>query len=98
MCPIYALATVCEVPAEVESASSGGSTWRIQRIGPVESRGGNNFIIARDVDVFDLEALTTGAAGRVWIRSVFLAAVSLTTGAVLGYPPIHIHHSHLGPQ
>ena len=89
---------MCEVPAEVENAPDGGSEWHIQRIGPIQSHGGNNFIIARDADVFDLAALTTGVAGRVWIRSVFLAAVSLTTGAVLGYPPIHIHHSHLGPQ
>eukprot|EP00966_Prymnesium_polylepis_P130895 3027264-Prymnesium_polylepis.2 len=71
---------------------------RIHRIGPLVSRGGNNFMIARDSDIFDLAELLEKLQGRVSIRKIFFAVVSAVTGEILGYPPIHIHHSHLGPH
>ena len=76
------VSTQCEVAAGDETR------WRIQRIGPIVSQGGKNFIVARDQDVFGLSKLLA-RDGSVSIRSVFLAAVSSSTGAVLGYPPIH---------
>ena len=71
---------------------------RIHRIGPLVSRGGNNFMIARDSDIFELVELLERLQGRVSIRKIFFAVVSAVTGEILGYPPIHIHHSHLGPH
>lgn len=72
--------------------------WHIQRIGPVSSRGGNNFIVIRAADALDLSAVIAPPTGGLWIQAIFLAAVDAASGRVLSYPPIHIHHSHLGPH
>ena len=84
---------VCTVPAD-----EAHSSWHIQRIGPIVSRGGNNFIVIRAADALDLSQALSEHADGLWVRSIFLAAVDDVTGAIVEYPPIHIHHSHLGPH
>ena len=84
----------CTVAADGENADM---RWRIQRIGPTTSHGGNDFIIIRSEDGLDMRDVLD-AHGNVWIATIFLAAVDAASGRILPYPPIHMHHSHLGPH
>ena len=70
--------------------------WRIQRVGPIASHGGDNFIIIRGDDALELSRELKAYPTGGWITAIFLAAVD-ASGKILGFPPIHIHHSHLGP-
>jgi hypothetical protein len=62
----------CSVAASDDVADQ--ETWRIQRVGPVTSTGGNDFIIFRGSDAFDLSA-DLEAHGKGTISAIFLAAV-----------------------
>jgi len=79
------------------AVASDDQTWRIQRIGPIASNGGDNFIIIRGDDALELSRELGAHPAGGWVTAIFLAAVD-SSGTVLGYPPIHIHHSHLGPH
>lgn len=78
--------------------SNATSFWHVQRIGPVRSHGGNNFIIIRATDALDLSSELARHGGALSVTAIFLGVVDTSVGRVLGYPPIHIHHSHLGPH
>jgi len=91
-----AVSNVCTVPATGDSSGHLAS-WHIQRVGPVVSRGGNSFIVIRSDDALDLRD-ELAAHGDLWVTTIFLAAVDSSSGQILGYPPIHVHHSHVGPH
>ena len=76
------------------SSSRRSHQWQMHRIGPITSYGGEDWHSIRHSNVLDLQPILE-EYGKVWITSIFVAVVD-EAGDVLGNPPIHIHHSHLG--
>ena len=85
---------ICELRP---SSADDGHGWLVQRIGPVVTHGGNSFAILREDDALGLADLLGDRGGEMWITAISLAAID-DNGHILGYPPIHIHHSHVGPH
>ena len=77
-----------------DDGSGGGQThWTIERIGPLTGAGGYQWISAGWPDA-------GGFSGELQRGDVFVTAfgfmpVGASDGAILGSPPIHIHHMHV---
>ena len=86
-----------QVPSHIchRAAERPGESWRVHRIGPVESRGGYDWHTFASADALGLASLLEDAPGGAWITALAVFPVD-ERGHALGYPPIHIHHSHLG--
>lgn len=73
------------------TASAQGHDWTAFRLGPFRSSGGYDWHVVENRDLleqvsFQRSIYVTGAL------QVFRSA----TNALLGYPPLHIHHSYMG--
>mmetsp|Transcript_20427 Transcript_20427/g.38358 ORF Transcript_20427/g.38358 Transcript_20427/m.38358 type:complete len:699 (-) Transcript_20427:248-2344(-) len=74
-----------------------GGDWVLQRIGPLYSNGDYDWWKIEMRDGFRLSNVLKKHADGVYFTSALLAAVS-ENSEILGLPPIHLHHIHVGPQ
>ena len=81
----------CSVP---DAARHGG--WLFKRIGPLTSTGGYDWQQLYESDALAL-APVLKEAGEIWITSVG-GMFRDVRGEVIGYPPLHNHHSQLFQQ
>lgn len=72
-----------------------GSTWHVQRIGPLVSRGGYDWW---QMSAFDVGSLSNvlETRGHIALVENYMGAVT-ASGRGIGYPPIHVHHIHVVP-
>ncbi|KAH8055324.1 hypothetical protein JL722_8225 [Aureococcus anophagefferens] len=83
--------TIAFGTCEVEDVDGGG-TWASERVGPFYSSGGYDWWQLGWADALALTDKLKG--GGVYIEANSIV-VTDGAGAVLGYPPIHVHHVHL---
>ena len=72
----------------------GGESWLVQRLGSVKSNGGYNWHTFAGGDLFDLQSVLDNLS-PIWITALAIFPVT-EDGRLMGYPPLHMHHSHLG--
>ena len=82
----------CEVPAD-----SDGGTWSIEMIGPMYSTGGYDWWQIGWADVWDIEGKYE-EHGMIYVTDASIVTRDAKTARTLSYPPIHIHHIHIGPE
>ena len=82
----------CEVPSD-----SDGGTWSIEMIGPMYSTGGYDWWQLGWADLWKLGD-KYDEHGTIYVTDASIVTRDAKTGTTLGYPPIHIHHIHIGPQ
>ena len=75
------------------SRASDDGQWRVVRIGPRQSTGGNDWWTVGLSDVFELNALMQQHEA-VGLLAHFSHAID-TEGALIPLPPLHMHHTHL---
>ena len=83
----------CETAAASKHAT--WETWRVERLGPAEGHGGYDWHFFGGADLFGFSSLLE-AHDTIWITALSLYPID-AEGRMLGYPPLHLHHSHLGP-
>ena len=72
--------------------------WHTMRIGPFNSRGGNdwwNFYI-RDAHGFGAQLNSRAAGEELSITAHFSGGVT-ASNELMGFPPLHYHHIHMAP-
>jgi len=74
-----------------------GGGWVLQRLGPFYSNGGYDWLTIEMRDVWRLSNVLREHPDGVYFTSALLAAAS-DSSKILGLPPIHLHHVHVGPQ
>lgn len=80
----------CEIP------QADGSFYRVQRLGPFTSTGGYDYWQVGWMDAWRLSEVLPQHPQGIMVSSAFSAPV-LADGSPIGFPPIHIHHIHIGP-
>jgi len=85
------------VISECELIDADGSSYRSQRVGPFTSAGGYDFWQFGLPDVWQLQRKLVEHPNGFDVDYTFHGAVT-PDGRILGYPPIHMHHIHVGPE
>mmetsp|Transcript_20288 Transcript_20288/g.50633 ORF Transcript_20288/g.50633 Transcript_20288/m.50633 type:complete len:673 (+) Transcript_20288:97-2115(+) len=77
----------------------GRAAWHTQRIGPFRSTGGYDFWSVSHRDFASVRKTMNGvrAHEKIGITAHMIGPVD-THGRLLGLPPIHNHHTHIGPD
>jgi len=83
--------SLCSTTDPLDNASA----WRMARFGPFESHGGYDWHGVASADVLGIDALLA-VHKAIWVTALAVTAID-QDGHVLGFPPIHFHHSHFGP-
>ena len=82
--------------ADCEIGNDDGSAWSIQRIGPFKSTGNYDWWQLGWGDALRSKDKLKAHPEGLYIMETFMAGVDMQ-GKVLDFPPIHVHHIHLGP-
>ena len=72
-----------------------GRLWMISRVGPFQGTGGFDWHDVLQADAFDLKATLQQAP--LYLTGAF-SGMRGEDLAVIGYPPVHLHHSHIQIQ
>jgi len=76
--------------------SDEGSHWEVTRLGPFTTTGGYDWLQVGWDDIFGLGKVLEGHPEGVFLVEQFMSPV-FENGSMISYPPIHIHHMHIGP-
>lgn len=85
------LASTCHIDEEDESQ------WEITRIGPFYTTGGYDWVQIGWDDLWGMSKILELYPDGVYFVGQHMSPV-LRDGTRLGYPPIHVHHIHNGPD
>ena len=87
---------ISSLVADCEVDNKDGSTWSIQRIGPFKSTGNYDWWQFAWADVLRFKNKLKIHPKGLYILETFMAGVD-AQGRALDFPPIHVHHVHVGP-
>ena len=74
-----------------------GSHWEVTRIGPFYTKGGYDWLQIGWDDIWGLKKVLEVHKDGIYIVAQYMSPVT-SEGERIGYPPIHIHHIHIGPD
>ena len=79
-----------ECRVDVANAAEGATAWAFQRAAPLVGRGGYDWHLV----LWDGVGPQAADEGPWNVDAWFVGATDVAGGAILGYPPVHVHHAH----
>lgn len=94
--PYSMRAATCTAPTP-DPRTGEQSQWTVTRIGPMRTHGGYDWVQIGWDDVWGMRAILDQHPDGVFVMEQYMSPV-FANGTRIEYPPIHIHHMHMGPS